>query len=443
MSKQVRQWQQWGENLQFTACCLLAFSLPFRFKGTSICIWVVLLGWLLSGNYRETWERLKSGRGYWLWGGLFVLYALSYFYSEDKPQAQFEITQKLSFVLLPILVGAGLDITRRRFEQILLSFISGISVVALACIMRAGYMDLRMGSHAYWFYHQLVSGLDMNAVYMAWYVTFSISVLLLFRWEHFFQDRQRVLRWLAIALQAAFLVLLSSRMLLVIFFVVTLPLYFANLYQNVRLSRVRLGMLLVGILLFITAVAFTPNPVRQRFDDVMHNDFRQSFLKDYRNDPQHFNNLTLRVFVWRVGLENLQVHRLWWKGAGIGDVHALQNRRIAEYGIRNMSDADHPPPTLYNMNLHNMYLQAILALGIPGLVVFLCLVLSPFFFLSQSGDKRSWLIFHFSACAFMLQESIFQTQAGIIHYAFFSVIFWQAVHRKKATQSLGKDASPT
>jgi len=400
----------------------------------------MVLGWLLSGNYRETWRRLRSNRSYWLWGGLFLLYAASYLYSEDKPQAQFEITQKLSFVLLPILVGAGLDITRRRFEQILLAFIGGITVVGLACMSRAGYVDLRTGSHEYWFYHQMVSGLDLNAVYMAWYVTFSISALLLFKWEYFFRERLAILKWIVIALQFIFLILLSSRMLLVIFFVVTLPLYLTNQYHNVRLSKARLSMLLLGILLFIMGVAFTANPVRQRFSDVMHNDFHQSFLSDYHDDPQHFNNLTLRVFVWRVGVENLQAHNLWWKGAGIGDVHALQNRRIADYGIRNMSDADHPPPTLYNMNLHNTYLQTILALGIPGLLVFLCLVFSPFFFLSKSSDKRTWIIFHFAACAFMLQESIFQTQAGIVFYAFFSVIFWQAVHKKRTEAALAPPA---
>jgi O-antigen ligase len=363
------------------------------------------------------------------------LYAVSYLYSEDKPQAQFEITQKLSFILLPLLVGAGLNITRRGFEQILLAFVSGISVTALACMSRAAYVGFAAGNQEYWFYHKLVDGFDANAVYMAWYVTFSISVLLLFKWESFSGRRLNILKWVTVALQFVFLILLSSRMLLVIFFVVTLPLYFASLYQNVRLSRTKLGIGLLGILIFIISIASTHNPVSQRFSDVMHNDFRQSFLKDYRNDPQHFNNLTLRIFVWRVGLENLRDHNLWWTGAGIGDVHALQNRRIAEYGIRNMSDGDHPPPTLYNMNLHNMYLQTILAIGIPGLVLFLCLVFSPFFVLSKSGDKRIWAIFHFAACAFFMQESIFQTQAGFMFYIFFSVIFWQAVQRTRMEQT--------
>src|SRR3954466_4654243 len=123
MSMQVRTWPERFEQLQYIACCLLAFSLPFRFKYTSICIWIMILGWLLKGNYKETWQNLKSNKNYWLWGGLFLLYAISYLYSEDKAQAQFEITQKLSFILLPLLVGAGLNITRRRFEQILLAFI--------------------------------------------------------------------------------------------------------------------------------------------------------------------------------------------------------------------------------------------------------------------------------------------------------------------------------
>ncbi len=438
---EASKWQQKAGQAQYFCCCLLAFSFPLPFTWASVCIWLLLLTWLLRGQYADTGRRLRSNRGYWLWIGFFLLYALSYTYSADKAQAGFEIVQRLSFVLLPVLVGAGIDIDRRRWVGILSSFVAGITAVALGCMAKAAILWQQTGDPKHLFYHDLVSGLDANAVYMAWYVVFSLSALLLFRWEGVFGGRRQWLRWTLIFIQLLFLILLSSRLLLVIFFLVTIPLYLAGLYRNLRLSRLRLGIAVAGFAGIILALVFTQNPVRQRFSDVLHNDFRQSFLPDYRDNHQNFNNLTLRIFVWRVGVENLKAHNLWWTGAGIGDVQAMQNRRIAEYGIRNMDDANHPPPTMYNMNLHNMYLQTVIALGLPGLLVFLVLIFSPFFLLRRVEDKRTFFIFHFSACAFMLQESIFQTQAGIIYYTFFSVIFWQIAYKKKALPDSAADST--
>jgi len=384
---------------------------------------------LLKGTFKDTWLQLRVNKGYWFWIGFFLLYAISYFYSADKAQAQFEIVQRLSFILLPLLVGAGTDIDRRRWVYILLAFVAGITMAGLGCMIKAAILWKQTGDTTHMFYHELVSGLDVNAVYMAWYVVFSLSALLLFRWDDVFRGRRGILKWMVIMVQILFLILLSSRLLLVIFFVVTIPVYISALYRNLHLSKGRVGIIMAGFVLIILGLVMTKNPVRQRFDDVLHNDFQHSFLKDYRNDAQNFNNLTLRVFVWRIGIENLNEHGLWWKGAGIGDVQALQNKKIEAYGINHMDEGNHPAPTMYNMNLHNMYMQTVMALGIPGLIVFLLLIFSPLFVLTRMEDRRTFFIFHIAACAFMLQESIFQTQAGIIYYTFFSVIFWKLAYQ--------------
>jgi O-antigen ligase len=436
-------WSRITGGMQLASCCLMAFSFPFRFNYTAICVWLLAIAWLLRADYRGTWQRLKSIRGLWPFILYFLLYALSYTYSDDKAQSAFDITQKLSFVLLPLLLGAGAVISRRGWERILLCFSLGISVAALFFMSRGLLLWQQSGDDECLFYHQLVAGSDANAVYMAWYTLFSLSALLIHRWTAYFRRWPgALLKWLMVALQLAFFILLSSRTMLVLLCVIVLPVYLLRVARRFRWSALRILAALALAAAAITAIVKTDNPVRQRFQDVMHNDMQHAFQSYYPDSNQQFTNLTLRVFVWRVGLENIEAHHLWWRGAGNGDVHVLQNERIASYGFRMKSETHHPA-AMRDVDLHNMYLQTVMAIGIPGLVCLLVLMLSPFFFLRRTGERYLAFIFQVTACLFMLQEAVFQTQSGIIYYIFFAVLFWQFAYRKDEWPQAATDLPPS
>src|SRR5262245_21062997 len=104
---QLTKWQSRLEQAQVLSCCLLAASIPFRFNITAILVWLLAACWLLLGRFRTVGRQLQTERAYWVWGIYYLLFAVSYFYSEDKEQAGFEIVQKLSLILFPLLVGLG------------------------------------------------------------------------------------------------------------------------------------------------------------------------------------------------------------------------------------------------------------------------------------------------------------------------------------------------
>ena len=128
-------------------------------------------------------------------------------------------------------------------------------------------------------------------------------------------------------------------------------------------------------------------------------------------------------------MENMELHNLWLKGAGNGDVHKLQNERIAAHGIIGMEENSKPRSSLYKVNLHNMYFESLIMFGIPGLFVFILIAFGPLFYLHRSSTSYLFALFHITAVFFMVQESALQTQAGVIFYAFFSAVLWQGVKR--------------
>lgn len=402
------------------ALCLLAFSIPFPFIYATIGIGVLALAWLIQGRFKATFINLKDRKVLWLWILYFILHAVSYYYSDNKGQSAFDTQQKLSFFILPILIGAGITIDRRGLERIFISFIIGTSLIAVWCLAKAGMAWQSTHDKNVFFYHELVTGLEANAVYMALYFIFSISLLLFVPWEYHFKRRAGKI---ALAVfQIAFFVLLSSRTLIALFFVFIIPFYFINISKAFSRTRILIGLgALVGL---FSIIIFTDNPLRNRYINIYETNFELAFRDDYHNVAEgDFNNLTLRIFLWRLGIMNMNEHNLWLTGAGNGDAQELQNAKMDRVGLPNIyNEAYHSP--MYNANLHNMFMQSLLMLGLPGAIILFFISFLPFLYIRKVPYSQAFLIFHVIMVFFMMQEAAFQTQAGIIYYAFFSLLYW-------------------
>ncbi len=413
---------KWLQQLLHISMCILAFAIPFPYIAGSISVILIILLWIPQANFRITFKRLWNNKVLLCWMLFYLLHALSYTYSADKADSIFDLQTKLSFLVLPLVIGAGMNITRKQLENIFLGFVSGITVVAVFCLAQATMDYLRTGNNNVFFYHDLIRGLNANAVYMAWYVISSISILILFDWEKLFKGAGKILWYLILLIHFTFFILLSSKSLILLFFVFMMPVfYFRHFHKYYRpLPRILIvgSMLAIGVSIFLSN-----NPIRNRYEDILKKGDNSTWIKTGAEKPASFNNFNLRVFLWKIGLKKISDEQLWWTGVGNGDVHHTLNREMHDAGINNMynpNDRSH----LHNVNLHNMYIQTLYMLGIPGLAVFLIIMFAPFAGLRYIREKTVFFLFQLTAVLFMMQESALQTQAGIIFFTFFSQILW-------------------
>lgn len=409
------------------ALCALVFFIPFPFLFGSYTIVLIILLWLLNADFKGTFSRFAERKMLWVWVVYYVLNAASYFYSDNKGDSVFDIGAKISMLVLPFVVGAGMNIDRRHLERLMVFFTASISCIAVFCIIHAVVRCYQEGYvyTPFFFYHRLVDGLDASAVYMALYCMFSISVMLLLPWQHYYTGTQKIVKISFVILQLIFFILLSSRLLILLFFILLVPFY---LRKSLKYRSWGVGRILMIGLLFIAVgigVLGTENPVKKRYNDMFQKDVSVAWLKDYSNVPQDsFNNATLRLMLWRFGIENMNEHKLWLTGAGNGDVTDLQNAKLKQYGFDTDVKDDNKTSEFYNINLHNMFLQVLLMIGLPGLLLYIILSLSPLFALRGMEFRHIFFIFHVSMLFFMFQEAILQTQAGIVYYSVFCMIFW-------------------
>ena len=164
---------------------------------------------------------------------------------------------------------------------------------------------------------------------------------------------------------------------------------------------------------------------------------QRAWLDDYSNvKEEDFDNVTLRLFLWRIGIESVAEKNAWLTGTGNGDVHIVLNSKMRSYNVQDIDNPDRDErPGFYNANLHNMYVQTLVMLGLPGLIVFLLVVILPLFYIFKVSPYQPFLIFHVTSLLFMMQEAVLQTQAGIVFYMLISSIFWSIYYSNKHVKS--------
>lgn len=402
---------------------LLAFAIPLPYIYINVLLFVFLFTWLLQVNIKTLLVNLAGRKILWAYILYFGLFALSYFYSENKAQSLFDTGSKTFLLVMPVVIGAGLSISKKQLEHVFFAFICGVTLVAIISYSVAYREWQATGEFKNLFYHNLVDDFDANAVYQALYAFFSISLLLIFKWSCYFNGKMKYLKYLMLIIQIVFFVFLSARMLTLLFVFFLLPFYIIYTFKS-EINFRKIIITLVSFCILSTLVVVTENPIKDRFKDFFVKSSKLAFMDDYSSvKEEDFNNLTLRLFLWRLGIENVQENNLWLTGTGNGDAQAMQNNKMKEYGIKNIHEDILLRSPLYNANLHNMYLQSLIMVGIFGFLLLFLITAYPFFIYKNALFFKWFLPFHISTTFFMIQESMFQTQAGLAYYTLFSSIY--------------------
>lgn len=416
-------------QLYYICLYIVAFAIPLPYIYGALSVGLLSIIWLFSTNVQAAFGTLKHRKALWLPIILFALHAISYFYSTDKDQSLMDLGKKASFVVLPLVIGLGPEIDKRTLEKLFAAFVGSITLLATFFLARAGIIWLKYHITEQFFYHTLVSGFDANAIYYALYTIFSISILLLHEWTNVKFFARKPLYYGITCIQILFLVLLSSKTLLAFFIVLVLPIFILK-HRRRSLLAPRL-IVTVAFLVSICLLVFTDNPIRTRYQQILMNDDNSVWRSE---DPsgKHFNNLTLRLFIWKTAWGNIKEHHLYWFGCGNGDVEVYQKQKLHIYDDKIDTRYN---PYIWKFNLHNQFLQIFMMLGLAGLVIFIIYIFIPFFYLKKVPDKNIFFLFYTSFLLIILQESALQTQAGIVYYLFISSVFWRLSYKNKLSQN--------
>jgi O-antigen ligase len=396
-----------GTHLEIlTVLCVgTAFLLPVYGKIVPSLIALMVLNWLVDLRF------LKSFRGIYRDPVRLLILASAFFYliylagminSVNLAYGWFDLEVKLSLFIFPLIfVTYFADIDwNALLKKVLAAFVAGSLVSTLILLGIAAWRTFAEHAEGAFFY----TGLSWihHPSYLAMYFTFCTAIVAYWM----FRPEERIVKMtprfllILIAWFSVMVVLLSSKAgilsLAMVFVLIAAYLFFVEKKRGQ-------GLLLAVILLAALYGTVRLMPVSSaRFSNM-----ESALAKGDSVSKSSTESNSERVGVWKSAVHAIQ--RNPWSGVGTGDV---KDELMKEYGAEKNTAA-----LKSHLNAHNQYLQTTLALGIPGLLLLLALIVMP---AMLAWGKRDYLFLSFLLIfAFNISvESMLEVQAGVVWFAF-------------------------
>lgn len=395
--------KDFSSKLQCYALLLLGFSIPLNNICINISAGLLMLGWLLKGNYLLTFKGILKSPFLLSLILLFLLYAAGLLYTENSKEGYFSLEKKYSLLIFPILIGANpkIFLSSDDLKRILLYFITSCFLVSAICLVRGIYFLIFEHTAEKLFYHALSEPFHLHAVYFSVYLACAVFFLL-WLFERNFPEWNPLKKSAAIGLIIFFslvIFMLSARTVIVSYMLLLVGNVFYIFYKH---SKIKLAALIVVVLM--TAAGFVVWKV-----SFIHERFAEIAASKWYFSPEenNANGFTLRLVKWSCSLQGMKENLL--SGVGTGDV---QDYLQACYKDRNFWGQ------VFQFNSHNQFLQTGLTIGIVGMFV---LVYSLFAPLVSAYRKKKPAVFVFLLLIIFasMTESFLERQQGILFFCFF------------------------
>jgi O-antigen ligase len=289
------------------------------------------------------------------------------------------------------------------------------TVIALG---HASVLFFKNHNASVFFYHALVGLYSKHAIQFS--VIVFIGILFLideYSKPKFFRNRVLII-W-GIVYFSAFLFLLSSKLVFIVYF---LYIFYLIVLTGVIVPKRRFRIMgLLTMIALITAISMSNTPFKKRMKEEW--DARISMIQQQKFSPaDYFTGVQFRMVSWRFVYEILNEKHAWMRGVSPGDAQDALNEKYASENMYIGGAAENNNGYL-GYHSHNQFLQAILETGIPGLVSFIIACVGMIKLAIKSREK-SLYIFAILLLFNCFTDAPLKTQYGIILFVFFPLLLF-------------------
>jgi len=415
----------------FISLILIVITLPFSMLANNAAIALLILNWLIEGNFKQKWQKLKHNRLALLFTGFYFLHVFGLIYTQNLFAGKFDLEIKSSIFIFPVILSTTTALSKKQFRIILKAFVFSCLAGTVICLVYAVHRNYEEGrvftdtlTHIYksifsddyipgkrtffnyWYfsYNFFSSAIHIQPVYFAMYLVFS-GFIAAWLWLNSRSEGKKsypVLTVLFLIYCLIVIILLSSRMQVMAFIGI---LCFAILYYAYYKKTLIKGLLIImGILILGISIVYIHPVTRKRFLVIID--------EKADNTTNTWSGRTLRFNKWKYTLEVIAKHPIL--GVGTGDAQDELQKTYFENNFELGYNKRYNP--------HNQYLHYALKLGVLGFLLFIACLLVParFAFRQHNYLYLSFLALFALSC---LTESMLERNKGIVFYAFFNSLF--------------------
>lgn len=408
------------KDLRALFICLLAFFLPLSKFLAPLMILLLGIEWVIN----QRWKYGFWNPTYLIFFSLFFVYQLfSLAWSDNWDYGGADITAKLSLILMPLLLGTRDE--NLNFNKVFEWFIYGTLILFVLNFTYGTIKYFETGEESSWFYSN--TSFLFHVSYASLYSILAIPLLyyLYVNQYKFFSNIWLVSAFVGI--ESIHVVLLNSKASFIALMAVYLVLFLYFLrtrwFKPFILPAILVLTVSLGTLFsfdFLYTRFFGGFEIfKDKSERTISNDFNNK--KKEKGAEAPVVSSQVRVIAWTNAWEIIRMKPF---GVGIGDRKDVFLERVGNKGHKRFVDK--------GLNTHNQYLQVLLAIGIPGFVIFL---LNLFYPICEAWRMSDFVLVAFTTnvAINIMFESMLEVQAGIIFYAFFAVLLTKQLMENKFT----------
>lgn len=385
---------------------LIAFTLPFG-KLTPLFIGLLLINWLAEGNLISKLKSLVNNKLAILFTLLYLVHLIGLFYTNNMESGLFDIQVKLSLLIFPLIFVSN-PLSKSELSTVFFAFTIGLLYASIYLITRA--VSLYFIENEMAFFYQEFSAL-LHTSYMSMYLNFAIVWLIINMFntvENF--PFSKISSSLLIVLFSLIIILLASKSgILTLLLIYIVALFYLIIVQK----KVIIGT--VSVILIVLGLFFTHRyapTVTSRLDNFIEAIYSES-------STETTESTSVRMLIWKSS--NNIIKENFLLGVGTGDAKDALN---VEYSKNNITNA-----LKNNLNAHNEFYQTFICLGFFGFVILMLNIFYPIIFYREKNNLLYTYFLIIIAFNF-LSESMLETQAGVLFYAFFNSIMGLKTNEK-------------
>lgn len=392
--------------MQSYLVALMAFSMPFSIKANTWLILLCALHYVCDRALLQKARFVIKDTYVQLLFLFFLAHIISYFLSTNKAEGFAILERRASLVILPFLLYGH---HKTEIKKIALWFVSGVIASFFVCIIHAFVQYSSDKDVGVFFYHQLASAVDFNAVYMAAYCLISLHVLL-----YYFKSLPKILSVTGMVVVLTFCLLLNSKMMLFILFI-GLALYSFSFFS--KKTAVILSLVVLSV---ISGAGFGVPKIKERISIELTSNFHVVQQDTFSYDTP-FTGTSLRLLFWKFAFGIQSQRKAWLTGVNTGDFQDILNKKYIETNLYTGNPELHDTGYL-GYGPHNQYIEVLFSMGLVALVLFLYLLIH---YLKNAIRQNNYLGMQIMIVfmLFFFSESALSVNKGIVPFVFFTVLF--------------------
>lgn len=322
---------------------------------------------------------------------VYIIFVLTLFWTVNQSQTKIGLERTIALFLVPFAFFIIPRVSLKNYKLVLNIYTVSNILFGLFFLICALINYNKTKSINAFTYHNLVSVLDLNAIYVS--IIFSISLFYLMS-----KNKKNIKDKIAVLFFLVLLVLLSSKIMFVVLLMGVVAYLYCNKINILSTKKIIFLSVILVLVISLGSVSLMKRVLLEKDTKL-----NEVITKKEFGNVYPWTGSSIRLLQLRILKEQVEEESIFWKGFGLFASRENLKKRHLKFGTYS---------GFHNYNYHNQYAQIFSETGIFGLILLIITIIITFI---KGLKAKNFLVIMFSVVigAIFFTESFLWRQQGL------------------------------